>query len=194
MLRNILDVLSTKTAELGETWFFGTKPILIRFYSPKYKPQLGPPPVNGEELPDEAGWIEIGKEWVSSAALEMLDIRQSGSANGGYKLDPRLTEHEIENLLATSFLIRENNLRKQCRSLSKTSRQSNERPLDNSDVNPAKIRVVSATPPPAPPTMPPMAVEGNISGDARSPIFDEDNLLFLLGEKFGQQPCESCLS
>jgi hypothetical protein len=78
--------------ELGETWFLGNKPALVRFFGQEYRPQLGPPSADAEESTDDTEWIEVGKEWVSSAALEMLDIRQTRSSSGRYKLDPRLTE------------------------------------------------------------------------------------------------------
>lgn len=88
-------------AELGETWFIGNKPALVRFYSQKYRPQLGPPSAHAGEPTDEAEWIEVGKEWVAIAAMEMLNIRQSPGSSGRYKLDARLTEVSLpfQNIL-----------------------------------------------------------------------------------------------
>jgi hypothetical protein len=76
--------------DLGQTWYFGVKPVLIRFYTPNYTPQFLPAKsvVRNEEVSE---WIEIGKDWVTRDALDFCNISAEKPKSSKYKLSSELT-------------------------------------------------------------------------------------------------------
>jgi hypothetical protein len=122
----------------GETWFLGEDVFCINFFNTEYKPQVGPPN-NRSSLPpgdnsDDQGFISIGTDCIEPEALELLGRNPVSYMEGVYHFDIDMTyvsasnlQHspakdttnmsklEIENLIATSLLMREHSLRKRCR-------------------------------------------------------------------------------
>lgn len=122
----------------GETWFLGEDVFCINFFNAKYKPQIGPAN-NRSSLPpgddsDDQGFISIGTDCVEPEALELLGRTPISYMDGVYQFDvdmtyvsafdlqrnrtmgtTNMTKLEIENLIATSLLMREHSLRKRYR-------------------------------------------------------------------------------
>ncbi|KAF2477131.1 uncharacterized protein BDR25DRAFT_300179 [Lindgomyces ingoldianus] len=107
----------------GETWFLGERAILVNFLGKEYTPQVAPSnkfpePTHSESTTrtlSEDEYTAVGIGLVDRDAIEQVDLPYIGQYGSQYRFDVSVTCTDIENLVATSFLLRERRLRKASR-------------------------------------------------------------------------------
>ncbi|ORX93311.1 hypothetical protein BCR34DRAFT_240005 [Clohesyomyces aquaticus] len=107
----------------GETWFLGEKAVLVNFLGKEYAPQVAissqlSGPAHGASItwtPTEDEYTAVGISLIERDAIEQLDLPYIGQYGSQYRFDVSVTCTDIENLVATSLLLRERRLRKACR-------------------------------------------------------------------------------
>ena len=108
----------SRANQYGETWFLGTQPIHVVFHHRDYRPQfkrLDSEYVASEIM--EGDVVVIAEEHVELEAFRMLGLEPLDRRQGQYYFRPELTSHDVENLIATSMLVREHRLRANARAL-----------------------------------------------------------------------------
>ena len=107
----------------GQTWFYGSRPVHVRFLSPEYIPNLDEDDLEG--CSDE--YLVIGAEWIVEDALRLSGVEYTFVADGFWMLDHSVSYDELRSLIATSFMLKEVTMRKASRkALAKGSSTSKE--------------------------------------------------------------------
>lgn len=78
--------LLTITAEKGQTWFFGERPVHVRFNQPDYSPCF-----TDFDSDTEHACVLIGTNVVGEDALRLTGIEYQLSRGGYWKLEPTIT-------------------------------------------------------------------------------------------------------
>ncbi|KAJ4311238.1 hypothetical protein N0V94_008045 [Neodidymelliopsis sp. IMI 364377] len=101
----------------GQTWFYGPRPIHVRFNRPDYNPRFA-----DFQIDTTHDCIMIGTDVVDEDAFRSTGIDYDTTQLGFWKLEPALTYEDIAALVATSFTLREAGLRRMARKAMNTSK------------------------------------------------------------------------
>ncbi|KAJ8110392.1 hypothetical protein OPT61_g6761 [Boeremia exigua] len=99
-----------RTSDKGQTWFHGERPVHVRFNQPDYVPHFA-----DFENDTEHACVLIGEDIVDEDALRLTGIQYQPLQGGCWKLEATVAYDDIASLVATSFSLREMNLRRVAR-------------------------------------------------------------------------------
>ncbi|KAH6612161.1 hypothetical protein C7974DRAFT_419056 [Boeremia exigua] len=94
----------------GQTWFYGERPLHVRFNRPDYVPRFAE-----FDMDDTHACVILCNDIVDEEALELTGVDYESCEIGYWMLDPTLTYDDIEALVAMSFALRETGLRRRAR-------------------------------------------------------------------------------